>query len=114
MSQKLPFRCGIALGAAMALGLPTGALAQGAGASVDWSLDTDGATVVVYDAPENFDKHYRICFQEMPRNGKLVVVMADRSLTMTRESCVDVVSNKISLTLQGSNEEVMGIVYLVE
>jgi len=90
------------------------AFAQGAGASVDWELSKENPAVIFYDAPANFDKHYRICFSQLPASGNLVVVMPDRSVTITNETCVDVLSYKISLMLKDSAETVGGIVYLVE
>ena len=101
--------------AAAVLGLSTvSASAQGAGASVDWEIVEGETATVFYDAPINFDKHYRICFQDVPTDGSLTVVLADRELQIMKERCVDVVSHQISVKLLGTDGPVSGIFYLVE
>ncbi len=89
-------------------------MAQGAGASVDWELFPGDGPVTVFDAPNGYDKHYRVCFQDVPEVGKLEVILSDRRVTITREHCIDVVSNRVLLQVTDVEAPQQGIFYLVE
>ena len=103
-----------ALAGAMLCAAATNLSAQGAGASVDWEATIGEQPTIFYDAPANFDKHYRICFQDFAATVQVTVALADRELNILRERCVDVVSHKISVKVAGTGAPVSGIFYLVE
>lgn len=88
--------------------------AQGAGASVDWKLMPGDDPLTVFDAPPNFDKQYRVCFQSLPEVGKIEVALFERKIEIKTETCIDVISNRIRLEVTDTTEPLQGIFYLVE
>jgi hypothetical protein len=106
---------GGALSVLLALACAGQAVAQaGPGASVEWKVGPDAIPTVFYDGPSGYDRQYRICFKKFSDGTSIEVVLADRSLKIVNEDCLDVKSNKIAVRMVAGTETATGIFFLID
>ncbi len=106
--------CGGLLAAFSGLAADEAAAQAGPGASVEWTVGPGPDATIFFNAPPGYDKLYRVCIKKTPETTQLEIVMADRTVALKNEDCIDVQSNSIAIRMVSGTTPATGIYFLVQ